>query len=580
MADKEFENIIKSFKEQAIPYLPKHYKSSEKNLVLKAVEYYSEKVVLFLSDKKNIDMQSKYYFVQIVGEWTFNKTVDYVDAKLPIKYYKEVMNSLFDAISSICYKKFEEKLQIKDILKPIELIVKETWEAEILKLEKLGVISNEESLIAQARENFINYYSKPKEKEEQSNNNLENSENVKTKDNGNNEIKKIDDKNNKKILKDTLLFIFILISLFFFVVLIIKVFCFIYNVYLNSENLAYLVYYLITLIGCLWLLSRLSIKEKVNKLFLLLEDTKKNLSDITNPNFLYTKIPNTHISIGLSVALSSIDNSNSNLKKRTLGPIVTGLRKKLAINFGYIFPQCSMFVDETLKNYEFAIYVKQNLVLKKEIKSTNISDEFNDIVISEFTTILFQYVNCILTREYVEILLKNCDYEKQVGIPYDFVFEIISNLLREKVSIKNAKNIFEKIFTYSHYYNTPDEISERIREDFAIKISNQYSAKDNSISAIVFDEKYENFLKQNVVNIENSKKMIMKNIDEQKLVSIISSCINNKSNKNIVFICDGDIRLPLYRLLSEYFPSIVILSNKEITEDKNLVIVETIKGEF
>ena len=578
MVDNNFKNIIKSFNEQAGLYLPSHYKDSEKRLVLKAIEYYSTKAASFISDKKNIDTQSKYYFVQIVGEWTFHKTVDFINSKLPIKYFKKLLQANYEGITSLAYEKFEEKLPLEKILETVEFKVKDVWTAEILQLKKSGSISNERSLIALTRDNFIDLY------QEKSKGNSSKNSKKKEKDTPQNNTDKQTQEASVKQKKKTfinIIFSFLaVLSLIFLVLLILNFPSLIKKAYLFSQNYEHFAYYLITFLSSLLLLSRLNIKNKVKKQFLLLEETKKSLSDITNPNFLYSKIHNNHISIGLSEAFGTIENENSDLDKMGLLPRIPALRKILAEQYGYIFPLCKVFENNKLKGYEFEIYVSQNLVLKKEIQSSNISDSYHDIIISELKCVLFQYVDCILTREYVDVLLQNCNYKNLGGLSYDFVFEIITNLLREKVSIKNAIMILEKIFTYYSFYRTPDEISERIREDLAIKISNQYSAQDNSISAVVFDENYENFLRQNIRKIENSIKLVLNNVDGEKLVSKISTFINNNSNKNLVFICDSDVRLPLYRLLSEIFPDIVILSNKEITSDKNLIVLDTIMGEF
>lgn len=615
LEDINYNEIINTFIEGAESLCPLNFKSSEKRVLVTAVSYYSQRAVAYIKDDKQLDAYMKSIYVQIVGEWTFHKTISFISAGLPIKYLKSILNSLFDGINSVCIQKMKEKVPINDLLDSIETKVEDVWIEEILKLKKSNFINSEQyhsSLIITSIDDLVNNPEREdnhcfeinKEEIEQKVEVKEQNEYLDDDEYENyDEYLELNDKFSETRYFDVdyrkkyLVFCALLLIIIFFISPLKYLFfnflsILLDNIFLFFKNQEHSMYYVITFIIflCLLFVSKIN---KENKLLLTeLDNIKKKHSDLVKPASIFEKLSSDEIVIVISAQMS-IYEEDLDSESKILRPLVSALRQRYTDEYGYIFPLCRIIDDSTLNDFEYEIYIKQNLVFKGEIQSLNLKSEYAEIIISNLKRVLIQNVDFILSREYVDILLENSKqygFELQLsfnpveldekGITRDFVLDVIINLLREYISVKNTFYIFQLIVLYYDFYKTPDEISERIREDLSQKISNNLSDEENSIYAYSFDDSYENFLKQKIEIVENSKKIVLSDTEESALISKIFEIINSNSKTDFVLICDSFIRLPLFRLLSKYFDEISVISNKEISIDKNLVILDSIKGEF
>ncbi len=368
--------------------------------------------------------------------------------------------------------------------------------------------------------------------------------------------------------------------------------------------------------------SRTILNEEISKYIAELDDLKKSLAKVINPNIMEQKLGEAKLTLAISEELTDILDSDN--EYNILSQIVY-IRQNLTENLGYIIPKIKIEIDDSLEENEFCIKVRGVSVVKTRAflgHSMFFSNELNieklpndTIKDKEFITdtdilwidenkskdfwvkglevvdyiavliehVVTHYIDDIFDysdiNRYIEIVGNQNLYLIENIIPdYISVGElkyILSSLIKEKVSIKDIVYIFEKINDFADETDK-EELLERIRISLARQISKSLCDSDNTIHAYeLSDESIKSFMggkntDDKVIRIESNK--------IEDIINKLKSKVNEFSPeaKEVILIAPMKLRHIIYLILSQMMPNIRVIAREELLFEYPLQIISMI----
>ncbi len=369
--------------------------------------------------------------------------------------------------------------------------------------------------------------------------------------------------------------------------------------------------------------SRAILNAEISKHIDELDDLKKKLSKVINPNIMEQKLGEQKLTLSISEELIDIlDNDN---EYNMLTQIVL-IRQNLTESLGYIIPKIKIEVDDTLDENEFSIkvrgipvinskaYYDYTMFYENELKIEKLPDNsfkskdtvtgLNTVWIKEekakdfwakgldATDYIAHLIEYTVTKyiddifdysdinRYIEIvgnqnlyLIENIipDYMSVAELKY-----ILTSLIKEKVSIKDIVYIFEKINDFADETNK-EELLERIRVSLARQISSSlcnnndrniyaYELSANSIKSFIGDKN----VNDEVIRIESTKiEEIITNLKEKVEQ-------NTPEAKEIILIAPMKVRHIIYLILSQMMPNLRVIAREELLFEYPLNVINTI----
>ncbi len=165
-----------------------------------------------------------------------------------------------------------------------------------------------------------------------------------------------------------------------------------------------------------------------------------------------------------------------------------------------------------------------------------------------------------VSEEYVSDLMKDVTTAE--------VQQIVYNLLRERVSVRDLKTILEVISLQSRVSKNADYLTEQVRQALARSICKQNLADTGELLAVTLAPEVENTIAQGIspdgssltLDPEFTRKLLdTLNYELEKAITT-SGC-------QPVLLCSSPIRLPFRRLIERTYPQIAVMSYNEISNN-------------
>ncbi len=196
------------------------------------------------------------------------------------------------------------------------------------------------------------------------------------------------------------------------------------------------------------------------------------------------------------------------------------------------------------------------------------------VVATHLTEVVKAHAPEILTRQDTRDLLDNLkeDYPALVDdvvpnlLSLSDVQEILKNLLRERVSIRDLVTIIETVSGLSHSVKYPDLLSEAARRSLARTISNQYRATDGVLHVITLSPRLEKMLNDAMGDLSHG---IMLSLDPrlaQQLLEATAERLEQLATHGYVpaILCSAAVRLAFKRFTERALPNLAVLSYSEV----------------
>ena len=165
-----------------------------------------------------------------------------------------------------------------------------------------------------------------------------------------------------------------------------------------------------------------------------------------------------------------------------------------------------------------------------------------------------------VSEEYVSDLMKDLTVAE--------VQQIVYNLLKERVSVRDLKTILEVLSLQSRVSKNADYLTEQVRQALSRSICKQNLADTGELLAVTLAPEVENTIAQGVspdgssltLDPEFTRKLL------DNLNSELERAISSSGNQPVL-LCSSPIRLPFRRLIERTYPQIAVMSYNEISNN-------------
>ena len=355
--------------------------------------------------------------------------------------------------------------------------------------------------------------------------------------------------------------------------------------------------------------------HKIKKYENELEEVSNEMRDLTNTDKMYGRLGTDVLCLSVGEGLMCIidpDQSSSFLAKNI------AIRQRLTDALGYIIPNIRIVDCTKLEENEYTISIRDSRVAsgyvypnKVMVKAKDCDATGKEIPENATIGVAFDNEQCywvdkadaeglnymspedvIIKHEediyiqHVDKIMVNADVEKYLEIvkatnpklvetllsrlDIEDIRDVFVNLIRERVSIKDAPYIVERLSYHARENKKPEYLSEQLRLDLALQICSQNIDDDKVIYATKLSKEWIKTLSE--VGFEedgrggNGLKFALDEAQKEDFIQEIGTQILKARviNKKVVLLCPKYLRLAIYRMFCELITDIIVLAEEEI----------------
>ncbi len=144
--------------------------------------------------------------------------------------------------------------------------------------------------------------------------------------------------------------------------------------------------------------------------------------------------------------------------------------------------------------------------------------------------------------------------------------KVLSNLLKEKISIRNLPTIFEILAEYGQMTKDMDLITEYVRQGLSRQITKQFAQEGSAMQVITISGGIEKQIADNIQQTEHGNYLAMDpGVSQQILESISRETERAAGNgQPAILLCSPAVRMHLRQLVERYLPQVPVLSYNEL----------------
>lgn len=355
------------------------------------------------------------------------------------------------------------------------------------------------------------------------------------------------------------------------------------------------------------------------------DEDKLDNTDDDNTLSLSEIADNSAISMQLGYGLIQlVDDEND-------GPLIariTGVRKQISKDLGFIIPQVRIRDDLSLEANHYRIRIGQEIVAEDKIfpqlllaipgdsaqtkiEGTDVKDpSFNmdatwiephqqaraenlGYMVVEPEAVIATHLNQILSKQAADLLGQD-DVQALLDnlsktspqlvsstvpklVPLNILTSILKLLLIENMPISDLKRILEVLASLNVKTMSPIELAEAIRPTISSLLIQQIAPLNNALPIITFSAELEQMI-VNIAKQTGANGLILEGSLIQKIVSGINSVMEKMQteNRKAVMITAPVIRRDLSQMLRQHIPTLDILSFTELPDNKKIEVVANI----
>ena len=316
------------------------------------------------------------------------------------------------------------------------------------------------------------------------------------------------------------------------------------------------------------------------------------------------------------------------------GPLIariTGVRKQISKELGFVVPQVRIRDDLTLEANHYRIRIGQEIVAEDKIfpqlllaipgdnaqtkiEGTDVKDpSFNmdatwiephqqaraenlgymavepeAVIATHLNQILSKQAAELLGQDDVQLLLDNLAKSSPQLVsstvpklvPLNILTTILKTLLAEKMPISDLKRILEVLASQNVKNMTPIELAEAIRPTISGLLIQQIAPLNSALPIITFSADLEQLI-VNVAKQTGANGLILEANLIKKIVSAINTVMEKmqSENRKAVMITAPVIRRDLSHMLRQHIPSLDVLSFTELPDNKKIEVIANIGSE-
>jgi len=159
------------------------------------------------------------------------------------------------------------------------------------------------------------------------------------------------------------------------------------------------------------------------------------------------------------------------------------------------------------------------------------------------------------------------------------VQQVLQNLLKERVSIRDMQTVLETLSTYGPQSKDPELLTEFCRQALARTITAANLSEDGRLYIMLLDQQIEEAITGAIRTTPQGQYLALDPNKAQAIIKSIQDAAEQFTlvNAHPVVVCVPAVRMVLRRLLEKFAPQIVVLSHNEIARDTSIETLGVIK---
>ncbi|MGR3292797.1 MAG: flagellar biosynthesis protein FlhA [Candidatus Scalindua sp.] len=295
---------------------------------------------------------------------------------------------------------------------------------------------------------------------------------------------------------------------------------------------------------------------------------------------------------------------------------INSLRKQLARDIGIIIPPIRLRDNLQLPSNGYSIKIKGQVVDKGELMPDSflaLGDEDTDpiegikttdpayglpgvwiteskkesaeamgytvidptsVLVTHLTEVIKTHAYEIITREDIQKLIDTTKKDSPTLVneltpavlTLGVVQEVVKNLLREKISVKDFVTILETLIDNAPTTKDPDALTELVRQRLCRTLCGQYQSESNKLNTISFEPGLEQEIINSVHDMGNKSVLALEPNYAQRLIDAIVETVKKASvtSNSAVLLTSSSLRNHIRKLTETAIPYLPVLSYKEI----------------
>ncbi|MEN6389704.1 MAG: flagellar biosynthesis protein FlhA [Syntrophomonas sp.] len=152
---------------------------------------------------------------------------------------------------------------------------------------------------------------------------------------------------------------------------------------------------------------------------------------------------------------------------------------------------------------------------------------------------------------------------------------ILSNLLREQISIRDMLTILETMADYARVTKDTDVLTEYVRQALRRQISKQYTGDCGKITVLTLDPSLEERLRDSVQQSDYGSYLALDPEVAQHVIDKLMYHYEELTRKGItpIVLCAPVLRIYFKRLVDRFISNLVVLSYNEIDSSANVEVI-------
>lgn len=205
------------------------------------------------------------------------------------------------------------------------------------------------------------------------------------------------------------------------------------------------------------------------------------------------------------------------------------------------------------------------------------------VLATHLTTVIKNHAFELLGRQEVQNMV---DYikEQNPAVVSDLIPDLInlselqkvlSNLLREQVSIRDLTTILETLADYGRLTKDVDVLTEYVRQALRRQITRQYAGEDKKLQVLTLDPAVEDILRSSIQQSEFGSYLAVDPEVAQSLIDKVSRYHEDLIRRGTtpIILCAPILRIYFKRLLDRFMTDLVVLSYNEIDSNVQVEVV-------
>jgi len=233
-----------------------------------------------------------------------------------------------------------------------------------------------------------------------------------------------------------------------------------------------------------------------------------------------------------------------------------------------------------------AYWINQAKKDKAQMSGYTVVD-IQTVITTHLTEMIKKHSPLILGRQETQNLLDNLaeSYPKLIEdvIPsiatLGVVQKVLHNLLREGIPIRDLVTIIESIADHGVHIKDVGLLTENVRNDLKLMISNLYTNSEGIIDVMVIDPAFEQeLLSYVIINQEGVPSFAIDTDRARYLIEAIKKIIEDVSlGSNPILLVQTQLRIHFASLLRPFVQGLSIIAHNELIQDVNLNVKGVIK---